>query len=291
MEIMGWLSAAPATKNTDSTESALKSPFLATRRFGGIADLLTHSHRSHSGQFCKHAVGSLEDMILEAIRREFEVYGLTEHVPRYGTEDLHPEEVSLTPDDLMEQFNTFLSEAHRLKALYGDGLYYLAGSRQAGRTFAEKLSTRALSGRLGPPQTRKEAAFLCAHLEAQHEILVRFHPEVVGHFDLCRLYTPTLQIVEYPDACEHAKRNIRYTVDHGALFEVTAAISSHDSHVPHAVGLNYGRLPAYLRRAGVTELWRLQQSEMPNATGRNVSAVKMDQRWGIIRFGLISHPN
>ncbi|KAJ7840453.1 hypothetical protein B0H13DRAFT_1649695, partial [Mycena leptocephala] len=152
-------------------------------------------------------------------------------------------------------------------------------------------------------ETRKEAAFLCAHLEAQHEILVRFHPEVVGHFDLCRLYTPTLQIVEYPEACEHAKRNIRYAVDHGALFEVNAAISSRtyiypngaltailetgerltlsdDSHVPHAVGLNHGRLPAYLRRAGVTELWRLQQSEMPNATGRNVSAVKMDQHCG-----------
>jgi len=51
------------------------------------------SHHSHSGQFCKHASGNLEDVVREAIRQGFEVYGLTEHVPRYRLEDLYPEEV------------------------------------------------------------------------------------------------------------------------------------------------------------------------------------------------------
>ena len=51
------------------------------------------SHHSHSGQFCRHAEGFLEDVILEAIRQGFEVYGLTEHVPRYRLQDLYPEEV------------------------------------------------------------------------------------------------------------------------------------------------------------------------------------------------------
>jgi HisJ family histidinol phosphate phosphatase len=54
---------------------------------------MPHSHHSHSGQFCKHATGLLEDVVLEALRQGFEVYGLTEHVPRYRTEDLYPEEV------------------------------------------------------------------------------------------------------------------------------------------------------------------------------------------------------
>lgn len=54
---------------------------------------MPHSHHSHSGQFCKHATGLLEDVVLEAIRQGFEVYGLTEHVPRYRTEDFYPEEV------------------------------------------------------------------------------------------------------------------------------------------------------------------------------------------------------
>lgn len=55
---------------------------------------MPHSHHSHSGQFCRHAKDQLEDVVKEAIRQGFEVYGLTEHAPRYRVEDLYPEEVS-----------------------------------------------------------------------------------------------------------------------------------------------------------------------------------------------------
>ena len=51
------------------------------------------SHHSHSGQFCKHAAGTLEEVVLEAIRQGFRTYGLTEHVPRHRLDDLYPEEV------------------------------------------------------------------------------------------------------------------------------------------------------------------------------------------------------
>lgn len=51
------------------------------------------SLHSHSGQFCKHAKGTLEDVVKEAIRQGFELYGLSEHVPRYRPQDLYPEEV------------------------------------------------------------------------------------------------------------------------------------------------------------------------------------------------------
>ena len=54
------------------------------------------SHHSHSGQFCAHAKGSLEDVVLEAIRQGFTTYALTEHMPRYRAEDLYPEEVRRT---------------------------------------------------------------------------------------------------------------------------------------------------------------------------------------------------
>jgi len=55
------------------------------------------SHHSHSGQFCRHASGTLEEVVLVAIRQGFELYGLTEHVPRYRLEDLYPEEVCPLP--------------------------------------------------------------------------------------------------------------------------------------------------------------------------------------------------
>lgn len=54
---------------------------------------MPHSHHSHSGQFCKHATGSLEDVVKEALNQGFEIYGLTEHAPRYRARDLYPEEV------------------------------------------------------------------------------------------------------------------------------------------------------------------------------------------------------
>lgn len=54
---------------------------------------MPYSHHSHSGQFCAHASGTLEDVVLEAIDQGFEVFGLSEHVPRYRVEDLYPEEV------------------------------------------------------------------------------------------------------------------------------------------------------------------------------------------------------
>ena len=57
---------------------------------------MPHSHHSHSGEFCKHAVGTLEDVVVEAIRQGFRIYGLSEHVPRYSASDLYPEEVGET---------------------------------------------------------------------------------------------------------------------------------------------------------------------------------------------------
>ncbi|KAJ7120212.1 Polymerase/histidinol phosphatase-like protein [Mycena epipterygia] len=306
---------------------------------------MPHSHHSHSGQFCKHAVGSLEEVVLEAIRQGFEVYGLTEHVPRYRTADLYPEEASLTPEELMVQFEDFLVEAHRLKSLYAPQIRLLVGletdyitaldleqldvvlQRHHDRVEYIVGSVHHVNGipidfdlvtfrkavdsiDCTEEHTTKEGAFLSAYFDAQYGLLRRFKPEVIGHLDLCRLYNPTLQLSEYPVAWERVRRNILYAIEYGALFEVNASALrknwstpypgadvleiilknggrltlSDDSHGPHAVGLNYARLPEYLQRAGVAELWFLEHSETPNAAGRNVQATKMDRDWATHPF-------
>lgn len=58
---------------------------------------MPHSHHSHSGRFCWHAFGSVEEVVSEDIKQRFEVYLLTEHVPRYRLEDLVPAEVVSPP--------------------------------------------------------------------------------------------------------------------------------------------------------------------------------------------------
>jgi PHP domain len=47
-------------------------------------------------EFCSHAVDTLEEVIEEAIRQNFDTFGLTEHMPRDTLNDLYPEEVSST---------------------------------------------------------------------------------------------------------------------------------------------------------------------------------------------------
>lgn len=66
-------------------------------------------------------------------------------------------------------------------------------------------------------------AFLSSYLDSQYEILHSFHPEIVGHLDLCRLYNPNLKFADYPKSYEKLKRNVDFAVGYGALFEASAA--------------------------------------------------------------------
>jgi len=65
--------------------------------------------------------------------------------------------------------------------------------------------------------------FLDMYFDAQFELMNNFHPEVIGHIDLCRLYTPDLQLSAFPHAWAKLERNIKFAVAYGALFEVNAA--------------------------------------------------------------------
>lgn len=62
-----------------------------------------------------------------------------------------------------------------------------------------------------------------AYFDAQHTLIHRLHPEVIGHFDLCRLYYPALDFREFPAVWVKIQRNIKLAVGYGALFEVNAS--------------------------------------------------------------------
>ncbi|CAE6448457.1 unnamed protein product [Rhizoctonia solani] len=296
------------------------------------------SHHSHSGQFCKHAAGTLEEVVRAAIDGGFKVFGLTEHVPRYRVEDLYPEEAELTPLDLINTFDNFVEEAHRLKNLYADQIILLVGleteyittsdldqleallKRHAGRieyvvgsvhhcngipidfdqsTFEKAVASFSHSETVQvekPIANEALVAFLNEYLDAQLQLMERIHPEVIGHFDLCRLYTPDLSL---QPVWERVERNVRYAVEYGAVFELNAAafrkgwdcaypgrdiikliqalggtfVLSDDSHGPAAVGLNYGKLEAYIEQANITKVAHLERAANLNHAGRCLQPV------------------
>jgi histidinol-phosphatase (PHP family) len=164
---------------------------------------------------------------------------------------------TMSLSDLLEQFTGFVNEAHRLKALYapsinllvgleteyitsldlqrlehtlatfGNQLEFLVGSVHHvngipidfdGPTYERAIASCSVDND-GDPQ----AAFLSAYFEAQYELIQRFKPEIIGHFDLCRLFRPSLRFNDYPSIWQKIQRNIRFAVDYGALFEINAA--------------------------------------------------------------------
>ena len=65
--------------------------------------------------------------------------------------------------------------------------------------------------------------FLHSYLDSQYEVMQRLKPEVIGHFDLCRLYTPSLRLDEHESVWGRVQRNIKFGIGYGALFEINAA--------------------------------------------------------------------
>ncbi len=92
--------------------------------------------------------------------------------------------------------------------------------------------------------------FLDMYFDSQFELLNKFYPEVIGHFDLCRLYTPDLRLRTFPRAWDKLERNIKFAIAYGALFEVNAAAFRKGWHTAYpgddvaTVDASYGFLPA-----------------------------------------------
>ncbi|KAI0644156.1 polymerase/histidinol phosphatase-like protein [Trametes meyenii] len=295
---------------------------------------MPQGHHSHSGQFYRHAVGMLEDVVLEAIQQGFGTYGLTEHVSHYRAEDLYPEEKDLPVDALKAQFEAFLVEAHRLKNEYaqqitiivgletehitdidmdaldtvlrtsGNHVEYIVGSVHHVNGFPidfdHETFTKALKSfsQTSSDDHASMEAFLCSYFDAQYALMRCFYPEVIGHFNLRRLYNPSFALPGLSCGAKRIERNVHFAVEYGALFELNAAAfcKGWDSAYPGEDvtqiilqaggrfalsddGLNYCRLWLYARQVGISELWALEPSSLPNFSGRPIARKPVPGFW------------
>ena len=312
-----------------------------------------HSHHSHSGEFCRHASSTLDQVLARAYELGFTHFHLSEHVPRWRDAHLYPEEreAGMTPDSLTSQFQAYLVKARTLQRMYenmprpmhvlvgcetehiesphsldalarllesntqlssssptqllppppciGRGLVdYIVGSVHhiRGVPIDFDRPTYEMALKSGQHDQKRHLTMLQAYLDAQFEVMDRLRPEVIGHFDLYRLFEPYASW--YPDSSTpdgraiHAKlkRNIHFAASYGALFEVNSAAFrkgwtdetypgrhvlrmitkacgrlalSDDSHGTKQVGLNFARLREYLLNEGISEVWYLTPSKAP----------------------------
>jgi len=124
-----------------------------------------------------------------------------------------------------------------------------------------------------------------AYLDQQYDLLKALQPEIIGHFDLCRLFLPDFSLRSNVKVWTRVERNVKIAIEYGALFEVNGGAFrkgwttaypgqdvfelilsmggkftlSDDSHGPHAVGLHYADIFAYLRKMQVKALWYLDE--------------------------------
>jgi len=173
-------------------------------------------HGGHSGEFSRHAAGTLEEVVESAIRAGFSIYGLSEHAPRYRTEDLFPDELDLEVDDLARIFERYVDEALALRDRHADRIELLVGFetevlppqgwaeqmlalRRRHRQFDYMVGSVHHVGGTGIDMTPELTAEVAEevggrdaldrlYFEGVAEMVERLRPEIVGHFDLIRKF-------------------------------------------------------------------------------------------------------
>lgn len=203
-------------------------------------------HGGHSGQFCGHAKGRLEDVVKTAIERGFTHYGLSEHCPRDHVEHLYPDEQAEGVEGLARKFEAYMAEARRLQQEYGDRIDLLVGfeterlplegwaERMTG--LRERFSADFIIGSVhdvdgtwvdfSPEMTAQAAeaaggrdALHCKYFAALGELVETLKPEVVGHLDLVRKFDGDGPHFG-PAAMKYAERTLSIVRDVGAVLDV-----------------------------------------------------------------------
>lgn len=179
-----------------------------------------HSHHSHSLDYIAHGVDGLEAVVARAVDLRFELFCMTEHMPRIDAKYLYPEEVTSTPSadlkTLQEKFEKFLKHASQIKQR-GYATKFIIGVEVEGCdadhiAYAKSLMEEnknvlqfcvgSIHHINGIPIDFDQAEWNRAltftndnlkslaldYFEQQYKLITEMKPLVVGHFDLFRLF-------------------------------------------------------------------------------------------------------
>lgn len=202
-------------------------------------------HGGHSREFSAHASSSLTELIETAIQRGITTYGITDHAPISGARFLYHDELEAGLDlparfaqfdayaeasreavdvfagriELLRGFEaevvptaTYVTDMQQLRQRHG--FDYIVGSVHWVNELPIDLSPEAFEDavtRLGGLES-----LLVRYYRQLAEMVEQLRPEVIGHFDLPRLYSA--------DHDAHTAASVRAAIDHA--LHVTAEVGS-----------------------------------------------------------------
>jgi histidinol-phosphatase (PHP family) len=266
-------------------------------------------HGGHSGQFCCHATDDLASMVAAYADQGFAWVGLTEHMPPPDDRFLYPEErqAGLDAAALRHRFAAYMAEARRLQRRWASTLPIRVGFETEAYSGAFDLARRLIED-FHPdyivgsvhhvvdipidfsPAVYAEAVARCgglqelylAYFDLQLEMIETLEPQVIGHFDLVRIFDP-----DYPQRLASAPvvgriaRNLEKIRQLGAILDLNVAawdkgasepypaavirrqarrlgialVPGDDSHGVAMVGRHFDQAAALLEAEGFSTEW------------------------------------
>lgn len=205
-------------------------------------------HGGHSGSFCGHATDTLADVVARYAATGFEWVCLTEHMIGNNEALLPPEEAAsgLSLASLQKRFDDYFREARALQIKWAGQLEIFVGFETEAYTgyevvvselikrhapdllvgsvhhmhdllFDDKLADYQQAARLSGGINQ----LYCDYFDRQLELIERFQPAVVGHFDLIRIHDPDYRDRwEVPAVRDRGYRNLQRIKELGLILDL-----------------------------------------------------------------------
>lgn len=273
-------------------------------------------HGGHSVDYCDHAHSTLREMLDAAVEKGFRIFGITEHAPRTEDRFLFPEERAMGWDvaTLDRLFRAYAEDTRALVDEYAGRLTVLRGFESEVvpadayvalvKGWREEFGFDYIVGSVHHlyEQTFDSSQQLFDDMVADHgglepvameyyrslaAMVEALRPEVVGHFDLIRIFAGPHGPVDTPPIREAAEAALEAVQRAGSILDLNAVgllkgqgmpypapwvvqraaamgipfCFGDDSHSAEAVGTHFDEARAYLLENGVTAIRALTRGE------------------------------
>ena len=250
-------------------------------------------HGGHSGEFCGHAEDSLEEIVRAYIAHGYTWVGITEHMPPERDALSYPDELAagLNAVDQQARFAEYMATCRRLRDKYASEIRILVAFETEGYSGYESWvtavreahepdyivgSVHQINDELfdGSPEWYRAAAdtvggvdeLYCAYFDRQFEMITKLRPEVIGHFDLVRIFDPDYRSrLVKPLVWERVVRNLEAIRDLGSILDFNLA------------ALKKGQAEPYVSRPILEQALKLGIAVVPGDDSHSVGNV--DRHW------------